>query len=274
MTSNNTGVPDKNVPEKAAPENAAGQTPEKTPLLEARHLVKAYGQNTVLKDVSLKVFKGDVIAIIGPSGCGKSTLIRMLNLLESPTSGKIFFEGQELTALKPEALLEVCPKIGMVFQQFNLFSNLTVRENVTLAPVIHGICSKPEANAKAQELLEKVGLAMHADKYPAQLSGGQQQRAAIVRALMMSPAVVLFDEPTSALDPEMVNEVLEVMKELAAQGMTMLVVTHEMNFARKVSNRVLFLDNKGIQEQGTPEEIFDNPRDPRLKSFLGQIAKD
>ena len=284
MTSNNAGRPEKEVPENtapetaaheaAAPENTAGRNPDKAPLLEAQNLRKTYGQNTVLKDVSLKVFKGDVIAIIGPSGCGKSTLIRMLNLLERPTSGKIFFEGQDLTALKPEALLEVCPKIGMVFQQFNLFSNLTVRENVTLAPVIHKICSKQEANARAQELLEKVGLAMHADKYPAQLSGGQQQRAAIVRALMMSPAVVLFDEPTSALDPEMVNEVLGVMKDLAAQGMTMLVVTHEMNFARKVSNRVLFLDNKGIQEQGTPEEIFDHPRDPRLKSFLGQIAKE
>ena len=233
---------------------------------------KSYGSNEVLKNISLTISRGDVIAIIGPSGCGKSTFIRMLNLLERPTSGKIFFENQELTALPPNRLMDIIPRIGMVFQQFNLFRNLTVKQNITLAPVLHRLCTQKEAENLALKMLERFDLAGHADKYPAQLSGGQQQRVSIIRTIAMKPALVLFDEPTSALDPEMVGEVLGMMKELAEEGMTMAVVTHEMKFARKVSNRVLFFDNQGIQEQGTPDEIFDNPRDPRLREFLSKIS--
>ncbi|WP_019003447.1 amino acid ABC transporter ATP-binding protein [Succinimonas amylolytica] len=233
---------------------------------------KSYGSNEVLKNISLTISRGDVIAIIGPSGCGKSTFIRMLNLLERPTSGKIFFENQELTALPPNRLMDIIPRIGMVFQQFNLFRNLTVKQNITLAPVLHRLCTQKEAENLALKMLERFDLAGHADKYPAQLSGGQQQRVSIIRTIAMKPALVLFDEPTSALDPEMVGEVLGMMKELAEEGMTMAVVTHEMKFARKVSNRVLFFDNQGIQEQGTPDEVFDNPRDPRLREFLSKIS--
>lgn len=240
-------------------------------VMQIEGLCKTYGSHEVLKDISLTINKGDVIAVIGPSGCGKSTFIRMLNLLERPTSGKIYFDGMELTGLPQNTLIDITPKIGMVFQQFNLFQNLTVKQNITLSPVLHNIYTKKEADEWAMQMLERVGLAEHADKYPSQLSGGQQQRVSIIRTIAMKPSIVLFDEPTSALDPEMVNEVLSMMKELADGGMTMVVVTHEMKFAQKVSNRVLFFDNKNIQEQGTPDDIFNHPKDQRLREFLNQI---
>ena len=240
-------------------------------VMQIEGLCKTYGSHEVLKDISLTINKGDVIAVIGPSGCGKSTFIRMLNLLERPTSGKIYFDGMELTSLPQNKLIDITPKIGMVFQQFNLFQNLTVKQNITLSPVLHRIYTQKEADEWALQMLERVGLAEHADKYPSQLSGGQQQRVSIIRTIAMKPSIVLFDEPTSALDPEMVNEVLSMMKELADEGMTMVVVTHEMKFAQKVSNRVLFFDNKNIQEQGTPDEIFNHPKDQRLREFLNQI---
>ena len=239
--------------------------------MQIEGLCKTYGSHEVLKDISLTINKGDVIAVIGPSGCGKSTFIRMLNLLERPTSGKIYFDGMELTGLPQNTLIDITPKIGMVFQQFNLFHNLTVKQNITLSPVLHNIYTRKEADEWALQMLERVGLAEHADKYPSQLSGGQQQRVSIIRTIAMKPSIVLFDEPTSALDPEMVNEVLSMMKELADGGMTMVVVTHEMKFAQKVSNRVLFFDNKNIQEQGTPDDIFNHPKDQRLREFLNQI---
>lgn len=240
-------------------------------VMQIEGLCKTYGSHEVLKDISLTINKGDVIAVIGPSGCGKSTFIRMLNLLERPTSGKIYFDGMELTRLPQNTLIDITPKIGMVFQQFNLFQNLTVKQNITLSPVLHRIYTQKEADEWALQMLERVGLAEHADKYPSQLSGGQQQRVSIIRTIAMKPSIVLFDEPTSALDPEMVNEVLSMMKELADEGMTMVVVTHEMKFAQKVSNRVLFFDNRNIQEQGTPDEIFNHPKDQRLMEFLNQI---
>ncbi|WP_405366759.1 amino acid ABC transporter ATP-binding protein [Ruminobacter sp.] len=240
-------------------------------VMQIEGLCKTYGSHEVLKDISLTINKGDVIAVIGPSGCGKSTFIRMLNLLERPTSGKIYFDGMELTRLPQNTLIDITPKIGMVFQQFNLFQNLTVKQNITLSPVLHRIYTQKEADEWALQMLERVGLAEHADKYPSQLSGGQQQRVSIIRTIAMKPSIVLFDEPTSALDPEMVNEVLSMMKELADEGMTMVVVTHEMKFAQKVSNRVLFFDNRNIQEQGTPDEIFNHPKDQRLREFLNQI---
>ena len=240
-------------------------------VMQIEGLCKTYGSHEVLKDISLTINKGDVIAVIGPSGCGKSTFIRMLNLLERPTSGKIYFDGMELTGLPQNTLIDITPKIGMVFQQFNLFHNLTVKQNITLSPVLHNIYTRKEADEWALQMLERVGLAEHADKYPSQLSGGQQQRVSIIRTIAMKPSIVLFDEPTSALDPEMVNEVLSMMKELADGGMTMVVVTHEMKFAQKVSNRVLFFDNKNIQEQGTPDDIFNHPKDQRLREFLNQI---
>lgn len=240
-------------------------------VMQIEGLRKTYGSHEVLKNISLTINKGDVIAVIGPSGCGKSTFIRMLNLLERPTSGKIYFDGMELTSLPQNTLIDITPKIGMVFQQFNLFQNLTVKQNITLSPVLHNIYTRKEANEWALQMLERVGLAEHADKYPSQLSGGQQQRVSIIRTIAMKPSIVLFDEPTSALDPEMVNEVLSMMKELADDGMTMVVVTHEMKFAQKVSNRVLFFDNKNIQEQGTPDDIFNHPKDQRLREFLNQI---
>ena len=239
--------------------------------MQIEGLCKTYGSHEVLKDISLTINKGDVIAVIGPSGCGKSTFIRMLNLLERPTSGKIYFDGMELTSLPQNTLIDITPKIGMVFQQFNLFQNLTVKQNITLSPVLHRIYTQKEADEWALQMLERVGLAEHADKYPSQLSGGQQQRVSIIRTIAMKPSIVLFDEPTSALDPEMVNEVLSMMKELADEGMTMVVVTHEMKFAQMVSNRVLFFDNRNIQEQGTPDEIFNHPKDQRLREFLNQI---
>ena len=239
-------------------------------ILEVKDLHKYYGKQEVLKGISTTVQKGDVIAIIGPSGCGKSTFLRSLNLLEVPTRGQILFEGTDITDKKTD-INRVRQKIGMVFQQFNLFPNMTIRQNIMLAPVKLNLMTKEEANTRAEELLARVGLLDKADAYPAQLSGGQKQRIAIVRSLAMNPDIILFDEPTSALDPEMVGEVLQVMRELAATGMTMVVVTHEMGFAREVADRVMFVDEGRVKEQGTPEEFFANPKDERLKEFLSKV---
>ena len=228
------------------------------------------GEVKALDGVNCEINKGEVVVIIGPSGSGKSTFLRSLNLLEIPTNGEIIFNGTDITAPKTN-INKHRQKMGMVFQHFNLFPNMTVLKNMTSAPVTILKKSKEEAEKKALELLDRVGLKDRADAYPSQLSGGQKQRVAIVRALCMEPDVMLFDEPTSALDPEMVGEVLDVMKELAAEGMTMIVVTHEMGFAREVATRVIFMDEGIIQEDGTPEEIFDNPKCERLKSFLGKI---
>ena len=239
-------------------------------MISVKNLKKNFEGLEVLKDITVEINKGDVICVIGPSGSGKSTFLRCLNLLEQPTGGQIFFEGQELTGKKTDLNLHR-QKMGMVFQQFNLFPHMTVLDNMTCAPVMLKKMPKADAEKKAMELLERVGLADRAASYPNQLSGGQKQRVAIVRALCMEPDVMLFDEPTSALDPEMVGEVLDVMKELAKAGMTMVVVTHEMGFAREVSNRVLFLDDGYIAEEGTPQEIFGNPKCERLKSFLNKV---
>ncbi|WP_455720782.1 amino acid ABC transporter ATP-binding protein [Agathobacter sp.] len=239
-------------------------------ILEIRDLHKSYDKQEVLKGISTEVRRGDVIAIIGPSGCGKSTFLRSLNLLETPTSGQILFEGTDLTDKATDINL-VRQKIGMVFQQFNLFPNMTIKENIMLAPVKLGIMTKEEASAKADELLNRIGLIDKAQAYPEQLSGGQKQRIAIVRSLAMNPDVILFDEPTSALDPEMVGEVLSVMQELAQTGMTMVVVTHEMGFAREVANRVMFINEGVIAEEGTPEEVFGAPKSPRLQEFLSRV---
>ncbi len=228
------------------------------------------GEVKALDGVNCEINKGEVVVIIGPSGSGKSTFLRSLNLLEIPTNGEIIFNGTDITAPKTN-INKHRQKMGMVFQHFNLFPNMTVLKNMTSAPVTILKKSKEEAEKKALELLDRVGLKDRADAYPSQLSGGQKQRVAIVRALCMEPDVMLFDEPTSALDPEMVGEVLDVMKELAAEGMTMVVVTHEMGFAREVATRVIFMDEGIIQEDGTPGEIFDNPKCERLKSFLGKI---
>ena len=228
---------------------------DKDVIIKVDHMTKSYGDNVVLEDINTVVNKGDIIAIIGPSGCGKSTFIRTLNLLEKPDSGSVLLDGQDLMDKKVD-INKMRQKVGMVFQHFNLFPNLTIRENITLAPVKTKLLSKEEASKKADELLERVGLSDKADAYPDTLSGGQKQRIAIIRSLAMNPEIILFDEPTSALDPEMVGEVLELMKELAREGMTMVVVTHEMGFAKEVANRVMFLDEKGIKEEGTPEEIF------------------
>lgn len=237
------------------------------PLLRAEHLTKRYGDRLVLDDISLTVRRGEVIAIIGPSGSGKSTLLRSLNLLERPTEGSIFFEQTDITA--PDAdINRVRERLGMVFQQFNLFPHLTIRHNIMLSPVALGRMTRREAADEALRLLRRIGLADKADDYPDALSGGQKQRVAIVRALAMKPDVLLFDEPTSALDPEMVDEVLRLMRTLAEAGMTMLVVTHEMAFAREVSTRVLFLSDGHITEQGTPAELFAHPRTERLREFL------
>ncbi len=240
-------------------------------MISVNNLQKNFEGLEVLKDISVDINKGDVICVIGPSGSGKSTFLRCLNLLEQPTGGEIFFEGEELTGGKKTDLNRHRQKMGMVFQQFNLFPHMSVMENLTCAPMMLKKVPKADAEKKALELLERVGLADRADSYPNQLSGGQKQRVAIVRALCMEPDVMLFDEPTSALDPEMVGEVLDVMKELASEGMTMVVVTHEMGFAREVSNRVLFLDDGYIAEEGTPEQIFGNPQCERLKSFLNKV---
>lgn len=244
---------------------------DKDVIIKVDHMTKSYGDNVVLEDINTVVNKGDIIAIIGPSGCGKSTFIRTLNLLEKPDSGSVLLDGQDLTDKKVD-INKMRQKVEMVFQHFNLFPNLTIKENITLAPVKTKLMSKQEAEKKADELLERVGLSDKADAYPDTLSGGQKQRIAIIRSLAMNPEVILFDEPTSALDPEMVGEVLELMKELAKEGMTMVVVTHEMGFAKEVANRVMFLDEKGIKEEGTPEEIFESPKSPRLQSFLKRVT--
>lgn len=243
---------------------------DNTVILKVNDLHKSYGDHEVLKGISTTIKKGDVLALIGPSGCGKSTFLRSLNLLEVPTSGHVLFEGTDMTDASVD-INHVREKIGMVFQQFNLFPNMTIRENIMLAPVKLGKMTKEEAAKKAEDLLARIGLADKADAYPAQLSGGQKQRIAIVRSLAMNPDIILFDEPTSALDPEMVGEVLNVMKELAADGMTMVVVTHEMGFAREVANRVMFINDGVIKEENTPQEIFSNPKSPRLQEFLSKV---
>ena len=239
-------------------------------MIEARNLTKKYGEHTVLNGITETIQKGEKVVIIGPSGSGKSTFLRCLNLLEQPSSGEIWFEGMNITDKKIN-INQVRRKMGMVFQQFNLFPHLTVKENIMLAPVKLKLLSKEEAEEKAAELLNRVGLFDKADVYPKKLSGGQKQRIAIARSLAMNPDVLLFDEPTSALDPEMVGEVLELMKELAEDGMTMVVVTHEMGFAREVATRVMFMDGGNIKEQNSPEEFFENPKDDRLKTFLSRV---
>lgn len=239
-------------------------------LIEISDLCKKFGDLTVLKNVTTTIKKGDVIAIIGPSGCGKSTFLRSLNLLEEPTSGIIKFEDVNITD-KSVNINKMREKIGMVFQQFNLFPNLTVKENITLAPIKLKKMTKEEADKKAMELLEQIGLPDKADVYPSNLSGGQKQRIAIARSLAMQPDIMLFDEPTSALDPEMVGEVLSIMKKLAKDGMTMVIVTHEMGFAREVSNRVMFFHEGIIAEENTPKEFFENPKNPRLVEFLSKV---
>ena len=239
-------------------------------MIKVNNLQKEFQGTAVLKGITTEIRKGDVVCVIGPSGSGKSTFLRCLNLLEKPTSGSIFFDGCDLTDKKTDLNLHR-QKMGMVFQQFNLFPHMTILKNLTCAPIMLKKMTREQAESKAMDLLGRVGLADRADSYPNQLSGGQKQRVAIVRALCMEPDVMLFDEPTSALDPEMVGEVLDVMKSLAKQGMTMVVVTHEMGFAREVSNRVLFLDDGVIAEEGTPENIFTYPRGERLKSFLAKV---
>lgn len=239
-------------------------------LIKTEGLEKSFGKVQVLKGITTEIHKGEVVVIIGPSGSGKSTFLRTLNLLEEPTGGKIYFEGVDITDPKIN-INKHRQKMGMVFQQFNLFPHMTVLKNMILAPMKLLKLSKADAEKRATELLDRVGLADRANAYPGQLSGGQKQRVAIVRALCMQPDVMLFDEPTSALDPEMVGEVLGVMKKLAEDGMTMAVVTHEMGFAREVADRVLFIDEGIIMEEGTPEEIFGNPQSPRLKDFLSKV---
>ena len=239
-------------------------------LIEVKNLTKKFGDHTVLDGITTDICQGEVVAIIGPSGCGKSTFLRSLNLLEMPTSGQILFEGIDLTD-KSVDINKVRQKIGMVFQQFNLFPNHTIKDNITLAPVKLGLMTKEEADKKAMELLERVGLPEKADSYPSMLSGGQKQRIAIARSLAMNPDVMLFDDPTSALDPEMVGEVLGLMRELAADGMTMVVVTHEMGFAKEVATRVMFINEGNIREENTPEEFFGNPKNPRLCDFLSKV---
>lgn len=243
---------------------------DKQILLEVTDLEKHFGENKVLRGISTTVSKGDVIAIVGPSGCGKSTFLRSLNLLEEPTGGTIKFEGVNITD-KSVNINKMREKIGMVFQQFNLFPNMTIKKNITLAPVKLGKMSQAEADKKADELLAQVGLPDKADAYPSTLSGGQKQRIAIARSLAMQPDIILFDEPTSALDPEMVGEVLNLMKQLANEGMTMVIVTHEMGFAREVSNRVMFFYDGIIAEESAPKEFFENPKNPRLKDFLSKV---
>lgn len=239
-------------------------------MIDVKNLEKAYGDHLVLKGINEHIEKGEKVVIIGPSGSGKSTFLRCLNLLEQPTGGTITFEGVDITDAKND-INKMRQKMGMVFQQFNLFPHLTVRENIKLAPVKLGLMTAEQADQRALELLKRVGLPDKADVYPKQLSGGQQQRIAIARALAMNPDVMLFDEPTSALDPEMVGEVLNLMKELADEGMTMVVVTHEMGFARSVATRVLFMDGGVVAEQNDPETFFTNPQHPRLREFLSQV---
>ena len=239
-------------------------------MIDVKNLTKSFGNLEVLKGVSQHISTGERVVLIGPSGSGKSTFLRCLNLLETPTGGEIVFEGQSITDEKCD-INKIRQKMGMVFQHFNLFPNMTILKNITLAPIRTGLMSKEQAEKEARELLRRVGLEDKAASYPAQLSGGQKQRIAIVRALCMKPEVMLFDEPTSALDPEMVGEVLDVMKELAKSGMTMVCVTHEMGFAREVADRVLFMDEGNIVEEGTPGEIFANPKEQRTKDFLNKV---
>lgn len=239
-------------------------------MIEIKNLKMAFGSHIVLDGITETIEKGEKVVIIGPSGSGKSTFLRCLNLLETPTGGEIWFEGRNITDPKNN-MNQLRQKMGMVFQQFNLFPHLTVKENIMLAPVKLKLMSKEEASNKAKQLLDRVGLPEKADAYPKQLSGGQKQRIAIARALAMNPEVMLFDEPTSALDPEMVGEVLELMKELADDGMTMVVVTHEMGFAREAATRVLFMDGGSIQEQNHPKDFFENPKNERLKGFLAKV---
>ena len=239
-------------------------------MIDVKHLSKSFGDHLVLDDISEHIYPGDKVVIIGPSGSGKSTFLRSLNLLETPSAGTITFDGVEITSPKTD-IDKVRRQMGMVFQHFNLFPNMTIQRNITLAPVRTKLMSQAEADEKALQLLRRVGLEEKAGAYPNQLSGGQKQRIAIVRALAMNPKVMLFDEPTSALDPEMVGEVLAVMKELAADGMTMVVVTHEMGFAREVGSRVLFMDQGKILEQGSPAQVFGNPQNPRLQDFLSKV---
>ncbi|MBF8807767.1 MAG: amino acid ABC transporter ATP-binding protein [Enterococcus lacertideformus] len=239
-------------------------------MIEIEHLNKKYGENEVLKDISTKIYPGEVLVLLGPSGSGKSTLLRCINLLEVPTSGRIVFDGAIITE-KQNDIFKTREKLGMVFQQFNLFPNMTVLENIILSPIKVKKVSKKEAEKIARDLLEKVGLADKAAAYPQSLSGGQQQRVAIARALAMQPDVMLFDEPTSALDPEMVGEVLEIILQLAKEGMTMIIVTHEIGFAKEVSNRILFIDGGVIVEEGTPTAIFEQTKHPRTVDFLSKI---
>ncbi len=240
-------------------------------MISVNDLKKSFGDLVVLDGVSTTIEKGEKVVVIGPSGSGKSTFLRCLNLLEQPTEGTIEFEGMDITHIKGRKLNEVRMKMGMVFQHFNLFPHLTIRRNITIAPVKNKLMTQAEADKRADELLAMVGLSDKAEAYPSQLSGGQKQRIAIARTLAMNPDVILFDEPTSALDPEMVGEVLELMKRLAEGGMTMVVVTHEMGFAREVASRVMFMADGKIQEQGTPEEIFSSPKNPRLRDFLSRV---
>ncbi len=239
-------------------------------ILEVKDLHKTFGKQEVLKGINTTISRGEVVAIIGPSGCGKSTFLRTLNLLEVPTNGQVIFEGTDITD-KSVDINKIREKIGMVFQHFNLFPNMTIKENIMLAPVQLGKMTKEEADKKATQLLERIGLSDKADMYPPMLSGGQKQRIAIVRSLAMNPDIILFDEPTSALDPEMVGEVLALMKDLATEGMTMVVVTHEMGFAREVANRVVFMNEGNIQEENKPELIFTQPKNARLQEFLARV---
>ena len=243
---------------------------DKEVLIRVENLEKSFGDHQVIKGISTTISRGDVVAVIGPSGCGKSTFLRSMNCLEEPTGGRITFEGTDITDEDVDINL-VREKIGMVFQQFNLFPNMTVRENIMLAPVKRKKMTKEEAAVKADELLQRIGLADKADTYPAMLSGGQKQRIAIARALAMNPVVMLFDVPSSALDPVLVGEVLALIKELAAEGMTMVIVTHEMGFAKEVANRVLFLSDGMIREENDPVELFEHPKNARLQDFLSKV---
>lgn len=240
-------------------------------MIEVKNLEKSFGDQKILKGITTTIQKGEKVVVIGPSGSGKSTFLRCLNRLETPTSGQILFEGQDLTAISEKQLYAVREKMGMVFQHFHLFPHLTIQKNITLAPVKLKLLTQEQANENAQLLLEKVGLSDKANQYPGQLSGGQKQRIAIARALAMNPDVMLFDEPTSALDPEMVGEVLTIIKELAQSGMTMLIVTHEMGFAKEVSNRCMFFSDGNITEENAPKEFFETPQSPRLKEFLSKV---
>ena len=240
-------------------------------MIEVKNLEKSFGDLHILKGITTTIEKGEKVVIIGPSGSGKSTFLRCLNRLEQPTSGQILFEGQDLTAMSDKQLYVVREKMGMVFQHFHLFPHLTIQKNITLAPVKLKLMTQVEADEKASMLLKKVGLSDKAKQYPGQLSGGQKQRIAIARALAMNPDVMLFDEPTSALDPEMVGEVLALMRELAEDGMTMVVVTHEMGFAREVASRVMFMDGGKIMEENAPQTFFDHPENPRLQEFLSKV---